>query len=373
MTPSGYTPLDLPLKPTKGSRRRAQHLSLSLPLVERHSYYASDDLEENLLTAASSRWVISATPKSSASMYSQASYSLSPPIFSETKLDRRRFGISMTPTEPGPWHHPLQSAGASNVFAVDLRSATVLENPFMGNEDDVEEASAQEEVLRGVEKKEGMLEQMEPQATTNGNVASQESTNAKLKKLRTSSRIIGKMLSRLPVHRSNSSRSTSDVEQPLLSELPPRILISLPSPGLEIPSGSSQDASTFSTPRNRATLPSKWKPHRPPSPLPNSLRKHGKHKRNASDLSYLIASPPPPLPTPTRALILSRLAPPVPKRNDLPYLSFSTPLSSSTDVPSSGQESSRWAEIQLRLKARALKSSTYAIHDGGIISPTTSA
>ncbi|KAF5375937.1 hypothetical protein D9615_008276 [Tricholomella constricta] len=401
MAPSSYTRLD-PVQPTKGIiRPGARHLSL--PLVERH-LHAYDGDEESLLTDGSSQWTMSAVPKSSASMYSQESYMLSPPpVFSETRLDRRRFGIAMTPSQVGPWTRPVQSADANNVFVVDLHSATVDRNPFMGvdegeaevlSQDEYKErGTTQEKLTPEVPKEVHTLQPVSETAVLlakekamGEKAASKDPANSKLKKFRMSARVIGKMFSRLSVHQSSSSHPADNKEQPLFPAMPPQILISLPSPGLKIPGSpkSSQSAKddlhmfvlekrahvASSVPRNRATLPSTWKPHRPPSPLPKALR-HRKNKRSASGLSHLIiASPPPPLPTRT----LVHPAPPLPMGADSPkgaYLNFSTPLHSTVDIASPEQESSHCTDIQLRLRMRALKSSTYAIHDGGIISPSS--
>ncbi|KAF8057092.1 hypothetical protein FPV67DRAFT_1677852 [Lyophyllum atratum] len=137
--------------------------------------------------------------------------------------------------------------------------------------------------------------------------------------------------------------------------------MNLPSPSLRFME-SSQDAPSTkddlhalslekheAVPRNRSTLPSTWKPRRPPSPLPKALRKQNKHKRNATSLSHLVvASPPAPAPA-------------------------SCPPSPWGITPGQGRgDSSRWDDIRLRLRARAMKSSGYAVHDGGIISPTSS-
>jgi len=397
MAPSGYIQVN-PTKSRKGiARPGAVHLTL--PLVDRHSCaYDSGSDEENLLTPASSYYTISAAPKSSASLYSQASYGLSPPAFSENRLDRRRFGIAMTPAQEGPWtrHVELQSPDA-NVFMLDLQSATVDTNPFVGSDEeteqhglDIKEIGAVQEVkvrekkvLKVYAPSETILstkpkgKEISPEATAD-DVVSKETTKANMKKFRMSSRVIGKMFSRLSAHQS-SSRPIDTEELPLLPALPPQIQISLPSPGLKFPSSPQDDQGTKNdlrafvleknVPGKRSTLPSAWKPHRPPSPLPKALRKLGKHKGNSSSLAHLVVvSPPPPLPT--RAHLVAH-----PVLADSPkaaYQRFSTPLHSAMDVASPGQDSSRWEDVRMRLRARALKSDNYAVHDGGIISPTSS-
>lgn len=410
MAPSGYVQVD-PAKQTKGIRRQGA-LHLTLPLVERHSRaYDSSTSEENLITLASSPYTISAAPKTSASLYSQESYHLSPPLFSETRVNRRRFGLAMTPAEEGPWkrRRPLQSPDA-NVFVLDLKSATVDANPFIGSDeevdnsqpDDVEERVEAQEV-KAEEKK--VLRVYAPAETVLPAIGkpmevgppriieNNEAANAKLKKLRMISKVIGKMLSRLSAHQSASSPPANTDEQPLLPALPPQILIALPSPGPKFPNspqakdqdgfqstGTKDDLHAFvlekqlhaaagmaaaAVPGNRSTLPSTWKPHRPPSPIPKALRrKHSKQKRNASVLAHLVvASPLPPLPP------LARVAVESPKAAH-GYASFSRPLSSAMSPP--GQDASRWNDVRMRLKARASKSSGYAIHNGGIISPIAS-
>jgi len=408
MPPSGYVQVD-PAKQTKGIRRQGA-LHLTLPLVERHSrVYDSASSEENLLTLASSRYTISAAPKTSSSLYSQESYYLSPPAFSEARVNRRRFGLAATPVEEGPWRRPSPLGSAdTNVFVLDLKSATVDANPFLGSDeevddsqpDDVEERVEVQEVK--VEEKKVMMvyapaetvlpvigkpmEVVPPRV-----IEGEEASNAK-KRLRMTSKVIGKMLSRLSAHQSTSSRPANTDEQPLLPALPPQILISLPSPGLKFPNsptvqdqdalgmGPKDDLHAFvlekqmhaaagtaagAAPGTRSTLPSTWKPRRPPSPLPKLLRKHSKQKRNASALSHhVVASPPPPLPPRARIAAVES------SQAVSGYASFSSPLSSAASPL--GQDASRWDDVRMRLRARALKSSGYAIHDGGIISPIAS-
>ncbi|KAG6907298.1 hypothetical protein DXG01_009491 [Tephrocybe rancida] len=376
MAPSGYVQVDPP-KQRKGIIRPGA-VHLNLPLVERHSQ-AYGGSEENLLSSVSSHWTISAAPKSSASLYSQASYTTSPPpVFRENNLDRRRFGITKTPALDGPWSRPVQlDSPATSTFVLDLKSAlTLSDDPFMveGEELDDEE-DLKKELLDGgivaleVKKSETPAPELEK--------ASKETANARMKKLRMSTKVLGKMLSRLSVHQSTSRRVNTD-EAPLLPPIAPQILISLPSPGLKMPSSPKEDVVVkkddlrafvlekhTDIPRNRSTMPSTWKPRRPPSPLPKSLRRHGKHKSEMSGLSHLVLTSPPP-PLPVRRQIQSTLLLESPK---VPFSSFSTPLNSDVDTKAT---SPSWADIQTRLKARASKSSTYAIHNGGMISPTSS-
>ncbi|KAF8063480.1 hypothetical protein FPV67DRAFT_1701107 [Lyophyllum atratum] len=394
LVPKPVAPVPFPaIKKKAISRPGALHLTL--PLVERHSYAYSCDSEENLITLASSRYTISAAPKTSASMYSQESYHISPPMFSETRVNRRRFGLAMTPLEEGPWKRAVQPRSAAvNVFVLDLKSATVDVNPFLGSDEEGEDAQWDlEEAREGQQAKMEVKMVMEemvlpvigrpmevgPPRMIEEKPSSKEAHDAKKKKSRMSSRVIGKMISRLSVHPS-SSRPIDTEDQPLLPALPPQILMTLPSPSLRFME-SSQDAPSTkddlhalalqkheAVPRNRSTLPSTWKPRRPPSPLPKALRKQNKHKRNATSLSHLVvASPPPPLPPRVRPALVE-----LPLDKAGAFQSFSTPSNSAADVMSPGQDWSRWDDIRLRLRARALKSSGYAIHDGGIISPTSS-
>ncbi|KAG6854892.1 hypothetical protein C0991_012082 [Blastosporella zonata] len=369
MAPSGYVQVDRPMKGIV--RPGAAHLRL--PLVERHSR-AYNGSEENLLTPASSHWTISAAPKSSASMYSQASYTTPPPGFSENKVDRRRFGIAKTPAQDGPWSRPVQlESPDTSTFVLDLKSAA---NPFMGED---EEHNDRDDVKSLVGDKIVAIEVKHPDIESEVVETSKETTKARMNKLRMSTRVLGKMLSRLSVHQS-PSRCVSTDEVPLLSSAPPQppqIFISLPSPGLKMPSTPKEDGIAKDGLRafvleknadvtgNRTTIPSTWKPHRPPSPLPMSLRRRGKHKGDASSLAHLVVTSPPP-PLPVRRQIHSTVRLESPKA---PFISFSTPLSSDVDTSTT---SPGWADIQMRLKARALKSSTYAIHDGGVMSPTSS-
>ncbi|KAG6872218.1 hypothetical protein C0995_011934 [Termitomyces sp. Mi166 len=373
MAPSGYLQVGSPKQ--RGGIVRPGAVNLRLPLVERHCQ--ANDSEENLLTLASSQWTISAAPISSASFYSQSSYINSPPVFSENTLDRRRFGIANTPAQEGPWSRPehLQSA-ASSIFVLGA-------NPFIGEDEEVDDREDIKTKLSGSPIGGLVVESPKVVPETN-HAALKEATNARLKKLRMSTRVLGKMLSRLSIHQ--SSRHANTDEAPLTSPMPLQILISLPSSGTDMSSlsekgpesqqGPEEDLATqdglrllvpernTDIPRELRTRSSTWKPHRPPSPLPRSLRKRGKHMSEASALSHLvITSPPPPLPT------RPKIASTVLVEQKPAFLSFSMPLSNTLDM---GPTSPVWADIQSRLKARAMKSSTYAIHDGGIISPTSS-
>ncbi|RDB22086.1 hypothetical protein Hypma_011109 [Hypsizygus marmoreus] len=371
---------------TRGIRRPSA-VHLTLPLVDRHSHAFGgpssddDDVEETLLTVPNSRWTMSAGPKSSASMYSQDSYTISPPVFRENKVDRRRFAIAISPSQEVPWIQPgpsLKTPSSGQIFLLDLKRSTVelttndassiksTEGVVVGQGE--AEEKAQEKIV-------GEITEVKATKDT-GNV------KANMKKLRISSKVLGRMLTRLSAHSSshNGTEGSTSEEQPLLPVgPPPQILLSLPSPSLNFslqekirtPKSGSDNLSFM--PKNRATLPSTWKPHRPPSPLPKMLRK--KHKRATSSLSHLaVASPPPPLPTRPLPFRPNHLAPSVtsrtPETMHPAYASFSTALRSPTGFAQAVHDDP-WADLQMRLKARALKTATYAIHDGGIISPTS--
>lgn len=191
------------------------------------------------------------------------------------------------------------------------------------------------------------------------------------------------MLSRISVHPTQRAQPTViNIEERGASESPPQIMISLPSPKPTI--GSSHEMEELkdvvhfppvvldeSAPRTRATLPSTWTPKRPPSPCPRPRRVHGKHMRNTSTHLTTQHSPPPPIP---RFRVINP---------DLIHhtenMSFeSTPyfLHSRLGALHSLEPHAPWdgsseeaASIGMHLKARAMKTATYAIHDGGIISP----
>ncbi|KAG5340352.1 hypothetical protein C0989_002082 [Termitomyces sp. Mn162] len=373
MAPSGYLQVGSP-KQRKGIIRPGA-VNLRLPLIECHSQ-VNNGSEENSLTLASSQWTISAAPISSASLYSQASYILSPPVFYESQLDRRRFGIANTPAQEGPWSRPkpLQSA-VSSVLLLNLKSATGSVNPFIGKDERVDNQGDIEKELPGDSVVSPVVESARLVPEMN-HPTSKEVTNARSKKFRMSTRVLGKMLSRVSFHQSSSRRVDTD-KTPLLPSTPSQISILLASPGIET-SGSPKpnpkqviedNLRSFALekntriPRKPRTRPSTWTPYRPPSPLPKSLRRRGKLKSEASTSEFLAITSPPPLPT------RPKIAPAVLTDSKPAFLSFSTLLDR---APNTGITSPVWADIQMRLKARAMKSSTYAVHNGGIISPSSS-
>ncbi|KAG6881404.1 hypothetical protein C0992_001141, partial [Termitomyces sp. T32_za158] len=123
-----------------------------------------------------------------------------------------------------------------------------------------------------------------PKIVPETNYAPSEATNARLKKLRMSTKVLGKILSRLSIHQSSSRHANID-QIPLLPPVPPQILISPPSAGIETPSRLEENPEedhvankgalrpvasekTADVPRKLRARSSMWKPHRPPSPLP---------------------------------------------------------------------------------------------------------
>ncbi|KAG5649884.1 hypothetical protein H0H81_001650 [Sphagnurus paluster] len=369
------------------NRPSAAHLAL--PLVERHSlsYGASRALhiesflsdairQENVLNIVSTASGLG-TPLSSASMYSQASFIPSPALFSNERVNPRRFAIARTPLVDGPWTRiaervvdGLRNVDVNaNIFVLDLRSATTEPHPLTH---DLEGHSPSDSEVKGFKSDiverisdEFVLVDFEPVAVLAPDTVSQpkplttETTKPKLKRLRTTSGVIRKMISRLSLH-PPPARAVEDEDRQLVPTLPPQILLSLPSPSLKILNSLKDERHVKIETLVARHLPSTWKPCRPPSPLPPRF---GKHKRSGSSLSRLIgASPPPPLPTNTLALT-GRKGP-----IDGPFLAFPTSLNEMNDDQ---DPEYRWPEIQARLKARAAKGGTYAVHNGGIISPTS--
>ncbi|KAG5651368.1 hypothetical protein H0H81_008902 [Sphagnurus paluster] len=296
------------------NRPSAAHLTL--PLVERHSHSYGGAGADNVLTIPNTTSTLSTpTPLSSASIYSQASYIPSPAPFSEDQVDQRRFGIATTPLVDGPWTRPTERAVDGmhnadvnpNIFVLDLHGAAA--EPLSSDSEGYSPASSSGSEIEGFKtdivqriSDEFVLVDFEPVAATNHTISEPQVSKgkARMKRLRTTSRVIGKVLSRLSLH-SPSARAVKNEEHQPVPTVPPQIFLSLPSPGLEILSTPKEDRQVkieTLVARHRSTLPSTWKPHRPPSPLPKGLRRYGKHKRTFSSLSlHMGASPPPPLPT----------------------------------------------------------------------------
>jgi len=204
-----------------------------------------------------------------------------------------------------------------------------------------------------------------------------------------------------------------EMEQPRLPALPPQVLLTLPSPELNIiddlkrlgdghdsddlglgskhipssPAGLQSNPKPRSscraqTPKRPPTLVtrlqspiqpqpvddlSNWKPKRPPSPFPPGIRRNTKvkHMRNA-----LSSSPPPPVPALVNhsTSLVSRS----------PRATFSIPLSPPPPYqfhsllrPMQSHVVDNETTLQMILKARASKTATYALHNGGIFSPTS--
>lgn len=227
-------------------------------------------------------------------------------MFSESRIDKRRFGVAFSPSRAGLWQQVPQQAPNTPVFVLGLSSEELKYDEFSIN--GALSSSDEEES----EKKSAEIGEKLRRRKTTGTV--------KLKKIYTtahsqasrSTKVFGKILFRISVHSPSHSQPTSTEECPLsvASESPPQILISLPSPRLGISLDHDvQDINNDippqqlviladSVPRTRSTLPSTWKPKRPPSPLPRSLRKknrvHSKRRHNTSSTPFIPHSPPPP-------------------------------------------------------------------------------
>ncbi|KAF9467496.1 hypothetical protein BDZ94DRAFT_1248251 [Collybia nuda] len=204
-----------------------------------------------------------------------------------------------------------------------------------------------------------------------------------------STKVFGNMLLRISTPPLPQTRHTAAEESspPALSEPPPQILISLPSPGLnlnhDLPDVSKVTAPppkrlaflVDPTPRNRSTLPSTWKPKRPPSPLPQSVRKkrgRTKHKRSTLDSPFIPHSPLPPLPPLVVSTSPVLFEPPQASYINAVGFSLSHSLHPAAGAASQGDQDDpdiTDRSVKMYLRARAMKTATYAIHDGGIISP----
>ncbi|KAG6837585.1 hypothetical protein H0H93_006999 [Arthromyces matolae] len=310
MAHSAYLEIERPRKKKNGIVRPGA-VHLHLPLVERH-FQSFNNLDENMVTVTSTRWTFSAAPKTSASLYSQDSYSTSPAIFSEKKLDRRRFAIASTPAEDGPWSHRIQvKSAAHGVFALDLKSSSrntnFVENP--GDDDNERDVKYEEPLGHVVIQPDVSSPKVASESliTTSGSALSKETTKSRIHKFRSSSKVFGKMLSRLSSHPSSHRVVDHSVVVPPLPMEPPQITISLCSPGITIslPGTPTEDVKnvevlTFTKSsaehhllRKFSAKHSTWKPPRPPSPLPKSLRRQ---RKVMSKAPFVMTSPPPPLP-----------------------------------------------------------------------------
>ncbi|KAG6833301.1 hypothetical protein H0H87_008933 [Tephrocybe sp. NHM501043] len=314
--PSSYVVRIAP-KPKMGGIVRPSAAHLSLSLVESQSLPSNDSEEAILLTLATSQWTISAAPKSSASMYSQTSYIASPPFFSDTKVDRRRFGIAMwTPAQDGPWALLAQlRTPCSDGFVLDLKSAAVAVsvNPLIGEDELMKEQVVDERTVKLAieeESRDMALEVIQ---------GSKEMSTAKTRKLRMSTKVLSKMFSRLSVHQPTSRGANTNAAPPLPALLPPPTLVSPPDSDLMMPPltplddpFAKNDFCAFMFEKNAdisrykdaniSHYRSTWKPHCQPSPLPETLRSHKKHKSDGSALSHVVntRSPLPPLPIRTQ-------------------------------------------------------------------------
>ncbi|KAG5634309.1 hypothetical protein H0H81_002466 [Sphagnurus paluster] len=292
-------------------------------------------------------------------MYSQASFIPSPALFSNEQVNPCRFAIARTPLVDGPWTCIAERVvdGLRNVdvnanfFVLDLRSAAAEPYPLTH---DLEGHSPSDSEVKGF--KPDIVERISDEFVL---VDSRETTKPKLKRLRTMSGVIGRMISRLSLH-PPPARAVEDEDRQLVPTLPQQILLSLPSPSLKILNSPKDKHHVKIETLVARHLPSTWKPCWPLSPLPPRFCKH---KQSGSSLSHLIGASPPP-PPPTNTLALTGCKGPI----DGLFLAFPTSLNEMNDDQ---DLESRWPEIQAQLKVWAVKSGTYVIHDGRIISPTS--
>ena len=339
-------------------------------------------------------------PKSSASTYSQGSWGDSPFTFSEARVDRRRFAIAISPSEDGPWKRPFPSAGAS------------LSEGQVGKDVEHEGRDAEEKKGKKTRTKNTRLKKI-PSILSAAPFSESRSTW-----------MLGKMFPRRLAQPPQSASAALgpvviiEMEQPRLPVLPPQVLLTLPSPELNIvdelkwlgdgndsddvalgsmpvssnPAGPGSQCLTqprsslhTQTPKRPPTLvtrhrqspahphqvddPSNWKPKRPPSPFPPGMRRNIKVKHMRNTFSSSPPSPPPPVPP-----LVNHSTSVVPRSR----ATFSTPLSPpppyqfhSLLKPMQSHVVNNEMTLQMILKARASKTATYALHNGGIFSPTS--
>jgi hypothetical protein len=338
-------------------------------------------------------------PKSSASTYSQGSWTNSPVSFSEARVNRRRFAIAISPSQDGPWKHPPPSANTS-VSAVQLqraRSKKSADNVQHEGRDVEGKKKKKKKRIRNIRPKTPIILSAAP-------ISHSRST-----------RMFGRMFPRRMAPPPQSAGAVLEpviiieAEQPRLPALPPQVLVTLPSPELNItddfawlggddssvaiqsrsdelqpiaprpvtfhPTSKTKSRSSSILKRYESPVqpkpahPSDWKPKRPPSPVPSGMRRNSKAKPMHKTLISL-SSPPPPVP----ALIKYNTSA-VPKSR----ATFSIPLSPPPPYqlhsllrPMQSRASDNETTLEMYLKARASKSANYALHDGGIFSPTSS-
>jgi hypothetical protein len=361
-------------------------------------------------------------PKSSASIYSQVSLNdspVSPVPFSEARVDRRRFAIAISPSGDGPWKHSFPSADSA-VFIVELQNAHSENNaPAAGKVIQNEQSKVEGKTRRQEKEKEKKRGRTRIRSLGLLNKASSDTLAPSAPSSQYgSTSMLGKLFSRREA-RPLAPQSTSETlgpiviiggEKPEHPMLPPQVMISLPSPELNITDGWKCDDGVSVDPKlfrsmsidlefvisqpepSRPTcipthLPSfvpevhestsvqpqpavklsTWTPKRPPSPIPSTMRRNSRVVGPRRFTKY--SSPPPPVP----ALIKCNtsgvqttssvpISPPPPP----PYQYHS--LSKNTQRHALDDEMT----IRMHLKARASKSAIYALHDGGISSPTSS-
>lgn len=407
-------------------RPSAAHLTLPLPDPELEGHH----LEQTPCTVLTARWTMAAGLSVTAmSVYSQESFALSPLALKDNRINRRRFAILISPSQEGPWSQVARSPQSSDTYVFTLDTTVRVD---VASSPDKRDKADKQIVLRPAKIKSDIEPTPAVKGSTCG-VDPKDSIGPKLKKSLPSAvfRSVAKKFAlhrpsplSAQVHSEEQSPRIFDTPPrtfdaplctfelpPRTSDIPPRLFIALPSPELKF----SPSFHMMKDVPKRSTAPvqSKFcparKPRRPSSPLPVALRKAPKPKNKASSTSYFVMhSPPPPLPPmpvpvkraaprplpipPTllprhTAVAIKRRTPPIPSvgrnpppRMPLPPLpdtrtrpgpsalpGFSAPSRGLVRI--SAVDGVAWGEIQAQLRARALKSATYAIHSGGIISP----
>jgi hypothetical protein len=352
-------------------------------------------------------------PKSSASAYSQGSWGNSP-VFSEARVDRRRFAIAISPSQDGPWKRSFPSADAS-VSVVGLRhtrSHKLVENEVQYEGKDVE---GKKKTKKKKRTKDTKLRRT-PTVLSAAPISESRSTG-----------MFGKMFPRRLTRPPQSASAALapviiiEMEQPRLPALPPQVLVALPSPELNMSDdlarlGGGNDSDNVAVKSNlipsrynnelqsiaprpvssRSTRKSKrppssilnllespvqpkpahlstWRPKRPPSPVPPGMRRNSKVK-HMPRTHISLSSPPPPVPA---IIKYNKYNTSVVPRS--PRATFSIPNSPPPPYqlhsllrPMRGRAPDDDMTLQMFLKARASKSATYALYDGGIFSPTSS-
>lgn len=382
----------MPLK--KDSNKRISRLRLTLPLSSSpyHGSFAvgSDDEEQKLVSATGSEWTLSAAPASTASAYSQESYTLSPVPFRSAKVDKRRFALAIGSANwEGQWSAPIRTAQSPDAatFVLDLHSATLEPE-----EQDITDNYSAETLLKKVDDEEDekfakVVEEKPDHSLkeTKKEIVSKEATQAKAQKPRAKS-VFGKFFSRRstrPTPQALHAASDEEEDRPLLPSLPPRIEVTLPSPGIKgvhdlpetdiTPADLVRSLQSANIPGNRATMPSGWKLHRPPSPLPKMLKKNknGYKRVAASSALPMAQSPVPPMPNLPKDEASSFSANPVSESECAEDADKVAPLVQT----SKSRRRTSWTDsfLQVTVKTRAMQSAYYAPVPEDVLSPPSSA